>query len=267
MKIVTKTVTLEDKTEPLTAIPIGDVHVGSKNFDRKYFEDTINWIASKPNVYVIGMGDYCEFIPPTDPRFDFDSVDPDFMTSETSMTQINYLKKWFGKIKDRILILIPGNHEEKFRRYNYIDPLLELCRHTNTHPGDMMPYLRVKFDKSQFHTSNIIFWLHHGWFHSRKRGAQVNNLEDIANGYEADIYLAGHSHNLFTVTRNYISISGNSLVVNKRIFGNTGTFLKTVSLQGTSYAEQKAYLPAKVGCLRIDIYPRRTGKPDIHVRE
>ncbi len=270
MKIIEKTISLEDKNAPLILVPFSDIHLGANGCNKEYFKNTINWIKNKPNCYAIGVGDYCDCIVMNDKRFDIKDVDKDFLKDldNLPMAQLNYLKRCLEPIKDRILCMIPGNHEDKFRIEHSIDIMYELRRDLKIDIGDYMSFLRIKFDREQFHVTPIVLWLHHGWFSGRKMGGKVNQLNDVAASYGADIYLSGHSHDLFSTSMEKLSIgvTGKQLVKSKKVFGNTGTFLETVSSGGSGYAERKAYPVAKIGTLRFDIYPNHRPRPDIHVR-
>jgi len=269
MKIIEKTITLEDIEEPLVIVPFSDIHFGATEVNKTRFHNLIEWIKNKPNCFAIGLGDYCDCIVMNDKRFDIKSIDPYFMKDLDNLpiAQLNYLKQSLEPIKDKVLCLLPGNHEDKFRLQHSLDVLSEMNREGYT-IGDYMTFLRVKFNREQFHTTPIIFWLHHGWFGSRKPGAKVNQLVDVASTYEADVYLAAHSHDLFNISIDRISIGASSsqVIKHKKIFGNTGTFLETITNSGSSYAEKKAYPVSKIGTLRFDIYPKHKPRPDIHVR-
>jgi predicted phosphodiesterase len=186
------------------------------------------------------------------------------------MAQMNYLIHAIKPIKDKILCAIPGNHEEKFRINNSID-LMYMINHDLKIPvGDYMSFLKIKFDRHQFQhaVKPMTIWLQHGWFAGRKMGGKVNQLMDVANTYEADMYLSGHSHDLFATTLERMTVPERTLdiIKTKKTFINTGTFLETVTKRGTSYGEMKAYPVAKIGSARIKIYPRRTPlQSDVHV--
>lgn len=267
MKIIDKTITLEDKKEPLTIVPIGDIHLGADGCNIEYLKNTIEWIRTKENCVVIGMGDYCDCITIGDKRFDIKSIDKRFIKDldNLPMAQLKYLEKLLMPIKDKILCMIPGNHESKFRTHNSLDIMHELNRDMGIEIGDYMSYLTLKFNKSQFHTSNVTLWLTHGWFSGRKLGGKANQLMDVANSYEASIYIAGHSHDLFATTLERLSIVNKNLVKEKKTFINSGTFMETVSLNGSSYSEQKAYSVAKIGVCKIKIYPNHRPRPDVHI--
>lgn len=278
MKSIVKTIKLQDKSKPLVIIPFGDVHVGANGCNKDYFLNTINWIKNKQNCYAVAMGDLVDCIIMNDKRFDIKGVDKDFLPhlDNLPIAQMDWMKKALEPIKEKILCAIPGNHEDKFRVCHGVDVMYELHRDLGIDIGDYMTFLRIKFDNSQFHTTPITLWLHHGWFAGRKMGGKINQLQDAAANYIADIFLAAHSHDMSCTSTETLSMTTSGCIVKgKRLFGNTGTFMETTTPGGTSYAEKKAYPISKIGTLRFDIYPqRKVGviqgnrlyRPDIHVR-
>jgi predicted phosphodiesterase len=270
MKIFEETITLDDKNEPVKVVPFGDIHIGAAGVNIAYLKNTIDWIAKTPNCYAIGMGDYCDAIDIKDKRFDIKAIDKRFIPylDNIASAQMNYIVELLMPIKNKILCMIPGNHEDKLRTRYSIDVMKQLESSLGVNVGDYMTYFRLKFNRNQFHAVPITFWLQHGWFAGRKMGGKVNQLSDVASSYEADVYIAGHSHDLFATTAEKISlpIGGMNIVKSKKIFINSGTFMETTSMGGTSYSEQKAYSVAKIGTARLDIYPGHKSRPDLHVR-
>jgi predicted phosphodiesterase len=271
VKIIEKLITLEDKNKPLRIIPIGDIHLGAYGTNTIYLKNTVEWIKNEPNCYVVGMGDYCDCIVPQDTkRFDITAIDPSFLPhlDNLPMTQLAEIKKILLPIKDKIICMIPGNHEESMRKYHSLNLLREFELDFKVPIGDYMTFLRLKFDREQFHTTPLIFFLQHGWFAGRKVGGKINQLMDSANSYGADIYIVGHSHYLGTEVMDRVSIAakGFGLLKEKKVFVSSGTFLETISLNASGYSEKKAYPPAKIGTARIDIYLSNNKRPDIHVR-
>lgn len=270
MQVFEKRLTLEKPEEPAILIPFGDVHLGAAGCNKSYLKNTIEWIKNKPNCYAVGLGDYLDCIIMNDKRFDIRSIDREFREDldNLPMAQLDYLEKLLRPIRHKILCMIPGNHEEKFREVHSVDVMRELGGRLGVDIGDYMTFLRVVPDKEQFHNASITLWLNHGWFAGRKVGGKANNLTDVANSYEADIYITGHSHDLFSITTEKLGLAarGKGVVKEKKIFINSGCYLETVSRGSAGYAEKKAYPVAKIGSARIDIYFDKRPRPDIHVR-
>lgn len=270
MKVFEDTITLDDKKDPSKIIPFSDIHIGAAGVNKVYFKNTIEWIRKTPNTYAIGLGDYCDCIDMKDKRFDIKAVDKSFIKDldNIAYAEVDWMVKALKPIQNKILCLIPGNHEDKLRTRYSVDVMRTLHDELEVPVGDYMTYFRLKFNKKQFHTSPVNFFLQHGFFAGRKVGGKANQIIDLAGNYEADVYLLGHSHDLFAVTVDKLCLpsSGMTPIKRKKVFINTGTFMETTSKGGTSYSEQKAYPVAKIGTARLDIYPNHRPRPDIHVR-
>ena len=109
----------KNETECFTLVPIGDIHLGAAGCAVQRLNETIDFIASEPSVYWVGMGDYIDAINPSDKRFDPTSIDPSYNIKNLSQlitTQINDLKSMFRPIKDKCIGLLAGNHEDHIRK-------------------------------------------------------------------------------------------------------------------------------------------------------
>jgi len=268
MEIIEKRVTLENIEKPLTIIPIGDVHYGNANVDLPKFLATIEYIRNKENCYAILMGDMCEAINMSDKRFDVESVAPELKSrlSDITFAQYENMRDMLAPIKDKILCSIRGNHGDNLRvRYN-TDFDAWMCKELGIPMAGYSAFLKLKFDRTQFHAETLTFFLHHGIMSSRLTGAKVNAVERLAENFVADIYLNGHSHDLFCTAKVQLSAAGMHIKERRQYFAHTGTFLKTYVEGNLSYAERALYPPLKTGVLKFSIYPR-AGKLDIHVSE
>ncbi len=181
---------------------------------------------------------------------------------------MEYMVNLLEPIADKILCMIPGNHEDKLRTRYSIDVMKQLKDDLGISIGSFETYLRLKFNRQQFHTTPINFWLHHGWFSGRKIGGKVNQLVDVSTSRDADVMITGHSHDLWATSleKQFLPLNGMIPIKVKKIFINSGTFLETNTMGGTSYSEQKAYPISKIGTARLDIYPNHRPRPDLHVR-
>jgi len=268
MEIIEKRITLENVEKPLTIIPIGDVHYGNINVDLAKFKETIEYIRTKENCYAILMGDMCEAIIMADKRFDIESVAPELRARVGDITFAQYenMRDMLMPIKHKILLSIRGNHGDNLRtRYN-TDFDAWMCKELAVPMAGYSAFLKVKLDRSQFHAETLTFFVHHGIMSSRMTGAKVNAVEKLSESFVADIYLNGHSHDLFCTIKVQLSAAGKHIKENRKYFAHTGTFLKTYVEGNLSYAERALYPPLKTGVLKFTIYPKMGGL-DIHVSE
>jgi hypothetical protein len=261
--------------EPVTIVPIGDMHIGAKEFSRDKFESMINWICEEKNCYTIGMGDYADCIVHLDTdRYDINNIDIEFNTIEK---QYRYICKWLGKLaeKNKLLCILSGNHEH-FIQQHYGH---EICNRLSYDlgvrnmgvQGLMRLVLEENYNTKKNRSHAFTIFAHHGACAGRSTGSVVNRIEEFAEAYDADIFMQGHSHRKFGNIQARWKISdqkdsdGNlTLKEHKVAFINTGTFLRSFSIGGPStYSERKGYNPTVVGVIKISL----TIDGDIHVRE
>jgi hypothetical protein len=240
------------KAEQIEIIPVGDVHYGSPNCNMKCFNRIINYIKDTPNCYMIGMGDFWDCIIPKDKRFD--------PSQEFNLIDNSYdvIKEILQPIASKILCLLSGNHEYHLVSDGYGDLTKRLSKELGTAYAGYSTFLRIETKEKP--VRKIVIYAHHGWFSGRQRGSKINNLENMMRDYDAEIYLAGHSHDLFATRRVRLSFEGDR----KIIFANTGSFLETSTWGTSGYGERAGYPPTKIGVVKIKWFP---DKGDINISE
>ena len=182
--------------EPVTIVPIGDMHVGNIGFDKKYFQDMVDWICEEKNCYTIGMGDFADSIIHLDAdRYDVNCVDTEFNTIEK---QYRYVSKWLGKLakKDKLLAILTGNHEYTIEhKYGH-----EICNRLSYDlgiknlgvQGMIRLVLQENYDTKKNKSHAYTIFCHHGCGAGRKTGSVVNRIEEFAEAYDADLFAMGH---------------------------------------------------------------------------
>ena len=239
--------TIELKERELEIVPFGDVHYGSKGCRIDKLKNLFKWVLSKPNVYLIGMGDYLDCILPTDKR----RYEPDEDEAYDNLTALqDGMLEMLRPLKHRIICLLTGNHEYLLKKDGFGDPTCHFSNKLGIRYGGYSAYIKIRI-KPKTHQRSLLLWCHHGWFSGRKRGSKVNNLEDNMAYYDADIYLTGHSHDLWATRKSRIHWGGAKDV----IFANTGSFLETAKIGTMSYSERANYPPQKLGVVKIKWLP------------
>ena len=199
------------------------------------------------------MGDYLDCITAKDPRYSPESIDG------VVDDAIETMRKTLEPIKDKIICLLTGNHEHKLFEQGFGDPVKRLCRELNVPYAGFSCFIKIRV-VPKTHQRSLIIYAHHGWSTGRKTGSVINNVEGLAQYWDADIYIVGHSHKLWGTRETKISWGG----ARKVIFGNTGSFLETCSMNTTGYGEKAGFPPCKLGVLKIKYYPLTE---DIHLSE
>jgi hypothetical protein len=105
----------------------------------------------------------------------------------------------------------------------------------------------------------------HGHSSGRKKGGQINSLNDMVANWDADIFLRGHSHRLITdqLARIRTSQTGPlKLIQDTVVFGSTGCFYKTYQEDTDCYAEIADYPPSELGCVVVRVVPFKRDRVD-----
>jgi hypothetical protein len=224
---------------------------------------------------MIGTGDYLDLIVKTDQkRFTGTALDDESLKNIDNLIGFNIdrIVDELRPLKDKILGLATGNHEEEIKKRHSIDVTKTICDRLD------VPYLGYSFfyrltvkKKRGGLKRNCIIYGHHGFGGGRKPGASVNKLIDAITSYDADIILSGHDHYKIGTrhTRMGITPSGKPKLVRKPVVvARTGTFLKTCMEGDITYSERMGYPPTDLGVVRIDIsFQGRDKELDIHVSE
>jgi len=278
---------LNGRGEVVYLVPLGDLHVGTKNCDEDKLLATIEYIREHKNVYWIGIGDYIEAINYTDKRFDPDNLSEKFQKSLSNLhlAQMKYVIDMLKPIRQRCMGLLEGNHEDKIRLHYHTNVTAVMAYELGVDELGNTCMIRWVMERSLKGTSrdassrSVVIFATHGWGGGRTIGAKVNRIQEYSKYFDADIYLMGHVHNKLTDNeeRLYISPFGTPrLYARKRVFGITGSFFKTYQEGSKSYAEKAGYPPTTTGVIKVRIEPfvreHHEGKqiempPHIHISE
>ena len=254
------------RTSRFYLIPIGDIHLGNRGCDIAELRRLIQWVKDNKDVYWIGMGDYCDCINYTDPRFDPQTVDDKYSSvhlDKNIQLQTEDFIHLIRPIADKCLGLHRGNHEEEIRRRYIWDIMHEVHKE---YPGIKMledtAITRLMFHRRR-HTVGIDVFSQHGRVGGMKGGNKINRLEDMIGYIDADIYLMAHAHIKTTEMKTQLFMNGKMhLCKRKIILGVTGSFLRGYMDGNSSYVEKAMLPPTDLGVIKITITP---DSGDIHV--
>ena len=237
----------------LEIVGLGDLHLGNKNCDKQKIINVVEYIRTH-NCRWIGGGDYADAITPKDPRFDYRSIDPDYVTPQEQYEQVY---KWFYSIRKKCLGLLDGNHDInhwKRHSHNYVK---ELAKRLDVPYLTIDAYIRLNFTQFKI---NYDIYTHHGWTGSRTKGGKINRIYDLAGVFPMiDLYIMFHIHDLGLADEMPNLYVDDQLKIRDRIaryvFG--GSFLKGYVEGNVSYVEEKTYRPSVLGSPVIMIKPKR----------
>ena len=220
-------------------MPMADLHIGDSQCDYKLILERIEYIKNTPNAYCILDGDLMDTAIAS-------SIGDTYSASIQPMEQLKHCVKIFEPIKDKILAVLSGNHENRVYKSDGIDITEIMCAQLGIadkySPTTALLFIRFgKYkatkDKKQMYT----IYATHGSGGGRKEGGKVNRLADLASIVDADIYVHGHTHLPLIFKESYYRVNaGNSSVsLVDKLFLNCGA-----SLNYGGYGDKAGFKPA-----------------------
>jgi len=223
----------------LLLIPLGDVHLGAPTCNVGKFEKTLAFIA-RTDCWVVLMGDLLE-------AASKGSVGAGWVEqTQSPQAQLDALVEVLTPIKDKILIVLEGNHEERIWKQSGIQIAKVLAKMLGVPFGGYSAFLKLKVRKN-----NYIVHTKHGssnaWYPHTKLTAAMRTAQHT----DADLYLYGHTHELLSikVPRRSMSTRSRTVKVSEKYFVLTGSFLE---YEG-SYAQKKNMYPIQTGIANITL--------------
>lgn len=225
------------KSAALKVYPLGDVHVGSPAHEASKWQEWLDFLAAQDDVSIILTGDL----------FNAALKDSKSETYDETMTvgaALGLLREQLEPVKDKIDLMIPGNHEERVYRAAGIEPVGVLA--------DMLgvPYARkVALLHYTVGVASYQVYLRHGTGMNGGGGlgSKLNALERAAKAVRADIYLSGHTH-VQTIARDRVFEVGadGEPRWRRRLFLGSGSFVGY-----EEYAAERAFVAGDIGAPRI----------------
>ena len=214
-----KLVNFTAESEAITIVPISDVHIGSPNCNLRKLKETIEMIRTTPHTYCVLLGDIID-------NATTSSVGDTYTETLSPMQQISNAAKLFEPIKHKILAVTSGNHERRTYRLDGIDLTKFFCVSLNIQ--DVYDYASVVLLVTMPSHKIISLYLTHGDGAGGKLvGSKLNGLVKRSEVINADIYVAGHTHQpgviktaIFDVDKRHRTI-----VKNDRLFVNLPAYL------------------------------------------
>ena len=220
--------------------PMADLHIGDNVCDFKAIMERIEYIRTTPNVYCILDGDLMDTAVAS-------SIGDTYGANLQPMEQLKMCVKIFEPIKDKILAVLPGNHENRVYKSDGIDMTEIMCSQLGI-PERYSPttaLLFIRFGKSQKHMPNrkqlYTVYVTHGSGGGRREGGKVNRLADLASIVDCDCYIHSHTHLPVIFREAFFRLSpGNSSVAQvDKLFVNAAA-----SLNYGGYGDKAGFKPA-----------------------
>lgn len=229
--------------ETLEIIAMADLHVGDPLSDVRRTKETIAYVKEAENRYLILNGDLMDAAIKS-------SVGDVYGSTLTPMEQLELCVSIFGGVKDRLLLITPGNHELRIYKQDGVDMTKLMCKELGV--GHLYTptsgYIFLRFGKSKSsdrHFRPVLYRIYvtHGRGGGRREGGKINRLADLTRIVDADIYIHSHTHlPAIMMDSFHRPCSANStLSKHDRLFINTAA-----NLDYGGYAELESYPPSSL---------------------
>ena len=207
--------------------PFADEHIGDEHCDIKRLLDRIEYVKNTENAYCIMNGDILDNATKT-------SVGDVYMQEFNPMEQLRKATELFSPIKDKILCITHGNHENRTYKNEGIN-LSQLIANQlglsdKYSPTSAVLFVRFGGGSSHIHGRKICYTIYtlHGSGGGRKEGAKAIRLADMASIIDADIYIHSHTHLPMIMKQGFhrIDTSNSAVALVDKLFVNTAANLK-----------------------------------------
>ena len=209
-----------------TIMPLGDLHVGAKTFNRDLFEQ---WLKDAKNYckhgkrkgkgYILLNGDLCDFARATQDAWS---------STMTATEQIDFVVEALEPFQDNIIGSTISNHSSRAYREFNLDVGQEISNRLDI-PYSIDLFHDVEYSKSNYKR----IFARHGTRFSKSYLLFMRNFIADMNNIEADVFIQGHSHFLGSQTRIVRTADG----VKKKHYVVNGAFIDYMG----SYAQKSGY--------------------------
>lgn len=183
--------------EKLELHVFADEHVGDKLCDMQRLTERIEAVKQNPNAYCILNGDLMDNATAT-------SIGDTYAQEFNPMEQLSRAVELFGGIRDKIICVTHGNHENRTYKKEGIDLSYLIAQQLGISdkytPTSALLFIRFgkqpgrEPDERHMRKQIYTVYVLHGAGGGRKAGAKANRLEDMAAIVDADIYIHSHTH-------------------------------------------------------------------------
>jgi hypothetical protein len=259
---------LSPEFKELFIIPISDVHFGSALFSLNHWNKTITQVLSKPNIFVLCNGDLCD-VAIRDSKGDI------YKAVKGPGDQRDWMIEHLLPIKDRILGMVSGNHENRIYNQVNLDITGDIAKalHVPYRPEGLILKIVFGSGNNRMKEAPYVYWgyMTHGYGGARTASAKAVKVERLSTFLHADFYVMSHDHVANAAPSNYLMPNNNSARYNKDTGFTTGAVVahRKMLIKSSSYLKWGGY--AEIGGFSPNdletpiIKLAGTGKPKVRV--
>ena len=215
--------------DEFTLYPLGDTHIGSKNYNDAFFKQVIAEIKGNQKAFWVGVGDFME-------NALIGSKSDVYTQTMPPTEQANYVCELLDPIKGKGLFLIAGNHEQRtMRAAGFIPEQYIAARLGIPYLGfSAFAYLTVKECKGP---NSFVLYFHHNYGGGYTKGGKVNRADQLRKiAPAADAIFSGHFHITSRTPTTWFDCTRTGIITRIGYDYITGSALEYKG----SYAEERA---------------------------
>lgn len=228
---------LDSNCDSIELIALADLHIGDRNCNIELIKELIDTVSNTPNRYAVLLGDLMN-------TAIAGSKSDSYSETMTPQEQLETCKELLEPIKDKILAVVPGNHEERITRQVGVDMPLILARELGLdgvyNAESALVFVQLGRNRSG-HKMTYSIYLNHGHGGGRRPGGKLNSLQDYGLIVDADCYIVGHTHMPASYKSSRYAVQANKFqaVLKEQLFVNTAS-----ALSYGGYGKRGGYQPA-----------------------
>lgn len=230
-------------------IPIADTHIGEKECNLKDIQKVISQIKNSDDTYAILNGDLLNTAIKT-------SVSDVYSETMTVQEQLDTIVEMFDPIKDKILGVIAGNHENRILSLTGIDVIKNFCYRlgiVDKYAVDaylIFVSFGMPFETRPNRRYTYSIFGRHGSGGGSTIGSKLNKVKKMSDVVDADVYLHSHTHLPAAFRDMVFRICTRTKTIREleRLYVNTNAFLNY-----GGYGEEKGFTPASRQTVSIEM--------------
>lgn len=211
-----------------------DEHIGDEQSDLKRLLSRIEYVKNTPNAYCILNGDIIDNATKT-------SIGDTYTQVFNPMEQLTRAVEIFEPIRDKILCITHGNHENRTYKKEGINLSCLMAKQLGLDdrytPTSAVLFIRVgeyargcKETNGSGRVRQVCYtgYVLHGSGGGRKEGAKAIRLADMASIIDTDFYIHSHTHLPMVMKQAFhrIDTSNSTVALVDKLFVNTAANLK-----------------------------------------
>lgn len=234
---------------------LADMHIGDRCSDFRLIQKRLDYIKDTPNAFCILNGDLMDTAIAS-------SVGDTYAANLSPMEQLKQCIKLFEPIKDKIICITSGNHENRVYKMDGLDitELMAAQLGLSDKYTDTTALLFVRLGERSGHSHNrpsrYTIYVTHGCGGGRREGGKINRLADLASIVDADIYVHSHTHlpAIFKTAYYRVDSANSAIAKVDKLFVNTAAYLDY-----GGYGDKQGYKPSSTDTPVIYLDGKRKG--------